>query len=288
MVLRLYEDIGLGDNVIDRKSMRQKELILKVIVYAVSVGLLFLTLYPFLLMLKDFTGFRLANPERVLKVLPQRGEQLVEFFKSRVVLGFINSVIVAGCSTFLNVYFSALTAHAIFAYKWKFRKVFSNFILALMMIPNIVATAGFIQLAYRFELNNKLLILILPAIATPISVVFMRLYLESAFSLELIDSARIDGAGEFRIFNQIVLPILKPAIATQAIFALASSWNNTFLPMVLLLKEEKKTLPVILYLNWALGEKMIPMVVTTMPLVIAFLFLSRHIVEGVQLGSVKM
>ena len=278
----------MGDNVTVKTSRQRHELILKIIVYSVSVVLTFMTLYPFLMMLQDFTGFRANNPARILKVLPQRGQELVAFFKSRVVTGFINSVIVAACSTFLNVYFSALTAHSIFAYKWKMRKAFSNFILALMMIPNIVATAGFIQLAYRFHVNNSLALLILPAIATPISVVFMRLYLESSFSLELMDSARIDGAGEFRIFNQIVLPILKPAIATQAIFGLANSWNETFLPLVLNIEEEKKTLPVILILNYAKGENTIPMFVTTIPLVIAFLFLSRHIVEGVQLGSVKM
>jgi multiple sugar transport system permease protein len=81
---------------------------------------------------------------------------------------------------------------------------------------------------------------------------------------------------------------MKPAIATQAIFAFVSSWNEIFLPLVLLLKESKKTLPVILILNYGLGETTIPMFVTTIPPVIVFLFLSKHIVEGVQLGSVKL
>ena len=247
-----------------------------------------MTLYPFFLMLEDFTGFRLDNPERIFKILPKRWTQLVKFFKSRVVTGFINSVIVAAGSTILNVYFSALTAHAITSYKWKFRKAFGNLILALMMIPTVVATGGFIQLAYKFHVTSSLSLLILPSIATPISVVFMRLYLESTFPAALLDSARIDGAGEFRIFNQIVLPIMKPAIATQAIFAFVSSWNDIFLPLVLLLKETKKTLPVILILNYGLGETTIPMFVTTIPPVIVFLFLSKHIVEGVQLGSVKL
>ena len=278
----------MGDIGINRLSVRRNEIRLKIIVYAVSVILMLMTLYPFLLMLSDFTGFRLNDPGRVLKVLPKRWTQLVKFFKSRVVTGLINSMIVTVCSTLLNIYFSAMTAHAITSYKWKLRKTFSNFIMAVMMIPTVVATGGFIRLAYKFQMNNKLSLLILPAIATPISVVFMRLYLESVFSKELLDSARIDGAGEFRIFNQIVLPIMKPAIATQAIFAFVSSWNDTFLPLVLLLEESKKTLPVVLILNYGLGETTIPMFVTTIPPVIVFLFLSKHIVEGVQLGSVKM
>lgn len=261
---------------------------LKFIVYVVSVTLAVLTLLPFLQLLADFTGFKVNNFARVFTVLPKRGKQLVSFFSQRNVTGLINSLIVTISSTVLNVYFSALTAHAITCYKWKLRKVFGNFIMILMMIPNVVATSGFIHLVYKFNLINHLSMLFLPAIATPISVVFMRLYLESSFSMEIIYSARIDGAGEFRIFNQIVLPILKPAIATQAIFAFASSWNDVALPMILMLKEEKKTLPVTLVLNYALGERTVPMFITTIVPVIVFLLLSRYIVEGVQLGSVKL
>ena len=239
-------------------------------------------------MLVDFTGFKMSNPAHIFKVLPQRGKELVKFFVSRNVTGFINSVIVTAGSTILNVYFSAMTAYSITAYNWKFRKVFSNFIVALMMIPTIVASSGFIHLVYKFGLTNKLLILILPSIATPISVVFMRLYLEAAFSMELVYSARIDGAGEFRIFNKIVLPIMKPAIATQAIFAVVSSWTDMFLPMVLLTDPKKHTLPIAMILNLAMGERTVPIFVSVIPIIVVYLLLARHIVEGVQLGSVKL
>lgn len=239
-------------------------------------------------MLSDFTGFKMSNPARILKILPQRGKELVKFFVSRNVIGFINSVIVTAGSTILNVYFSAMTAYSITAYKWKFRKVFSNVIVALMMIPTVVASSGFIHLVYKFGLTNKLLILILPSIATPISVVFMRLYLEAAFSMELVYSARIDGAGEFKIFNKIVLPIMKPAIATQAIFAVVSSWTDMFLPMVILTEPEKQTLPIAMVLNLAMGERTVPVFVSVVPIIIVYLLLARHIVEGVQLGSVKL
>ena len=278
----------MADNETSLSSFKKHELILKVIVYAVSISLVLLTLYPFFLLLSDFTGFTFAKPAKVLKVLPKRWNQLVDFFKLRVVKGLINSLIVTFGSTIMNIYFSAMTAHSIYAYKWRFRKVFGNIILALMMIPNVVATSGFIHLAYKFNMINHLSLLIFPAIATPISVVFMRLYLESSFSMELIYSARMDGAGEFRIFNQIVLPILKPAIATQAVFAFASSWNEMLMPAVLILDDEKKTLPIVLILNYASGEQSVPMFISTIIPVIVFLFLSRHIIEGVQLGSVKM
>ncbi len=278
----------MGENTGSLSSVKKNDMRLRIAVYVISIILVIISLSPLLALITEFTGFKVNNPANVIKVLPKRINELKDYFKPRVIRGFINSVVVTGSSTLLNVYFSALTAHSIYAYRWKFRKVFSNIILALMMLPTIIATSGFIHLVYKFHLENNLLVLILPSIATPISVVFMRLYLESAFSMEMIYSARIDGAGEFRIFNQIVLPILKPAIATQAIFAFVASWNDASTPSVVLIKDESKTLPLVTALNLAMGDYLLTAFVMTIPAVIAFLFLSKHIVEGVQLGSLKM
>lgn len=278
----------MGENTGSLSSVKKNDMRLRIAVYVISIILVIISLSPLLALITEFTGFKVNNPANVIKVLPKRINELKDYFKPRVIRGFINSVVVTGLSTLLNVYFSALTAHSIYAYRWKFRKVFSNIILALMMLPTIIATSGFIHLVYKFHLENNLLVLILPSIATPISVVFMRLYLESAFSMEMIYSARIDGAGEFRIFNQIVLPILKPAIATQAIFAFVASWNDASTPSVVLINDESKTLPLVTALNLAMGDYLLTAFVMTIPAVIAFLFLSKHIVEGVQLGSLKM
>ena len=278
----------MGENTGSLSSVKKNDMRLRIAVYVISIILVIISLSPLLALITEFTGFKVNNPANVIKVLPKRINELKDYFKPRVIRGFINSVVVTGLSTLLNVYFSALTAHSIYAYRWKFRKAFSNIILALMMLPTIIATSGFIHLVYKFHLENNLLVLILPSIATPISVVFMRLYLESAFSMEMIYSARIDGAGEFRIFNQIVLPILKPAIATQAIFAFVASWNDASTPSVVLIKDESKTLPLVTALNLAMGDYLLTAFVMTIPAVIAFLFLSKHIVEGVQLGSLKM
>lgn len=278
----------MGENTGSLSSVKKNDMRLRIAVYVISIILVIISLSPLLALITEITGFKVNNPANVIKVLPKRINELKDYFKPRVIRGFINSVVVTGLSTLLNVYFSALTAHSIYAYRWKFRKVFSNIILALMMLPTIIATSGFIHLVYKFHLENNLLVLILPSIATPISVVFMRLYLESAFSMEMIYSARIDGAGEFRIFNQIVLPILKPAIATQAIFAFVASWNDASTPSVVLIKDESKTLPLVTALNLAMGDYLLTAFVMTIPAVIAFLFLSKHIVEGVQLGSLKM
>ena len=121
-------------------------------------------------------------------------------------------------------------------------------IMAIMMIPGTVTMIGFYQAVYKLGLVNKLSMLILPSIAAPMVVFFMRQYLQASLSMEIVQSARIDGAGEFRIFNQIVVPLMKPAIATQAIFAYVGSWNNLFMPLILLTDKEKRTLPVMVSL----------------------------------------
>ena len=208
-------------------------------------------------------------------------------------VGFKNSFIVATLSTILNVYFSCLTAYAITAYEWKLRDGFNAMIMAVMMIPGTVTMIGFYQMAYKIGMINKLSVLILPSIAAPMVVFFMRQYLQASLSMEIVQSARIDGAGEFRIFNQIVIPLMKPAIATQAIFAYVGSWNNLFTPMILLTDKNKKTLPVMVaLLNGDIYKKeygaiYLGLLATVLPLIVVYAFLSKYIVEGVALGGVK-
>ena len=161
------------------------------------------------------------------------------------------------------------------------------------MIPGQVTLIGFYQMVYKLGFTNNLLMLILPSIAAPMMVFFMRQYLQGALSMEIVQSARIDGAGEFRIFNQIVLPIMKPAMATQAIFTFVSSWNRLFEPLVLLTSKDKYTMPVMVSLlkgdiyKTEYGAVYLGLSMTVLPLIIIYLSLSRYIVSGVALGGVK-
>jgi len=205
----------------------------------------------------------------------------------------MNSMIVSVAATALSTYFSTLTAYALVVYDWKLRDAFFRFILAVMMIPAQITTIGFYQMVYRIHMTNKLIMLILPAIAAPSMVFFMRQYMKPALSLEIVQSARIDGAKEFYIFNHIALPIMKPAIATQAIFTFVSSWNNLFTPLVLLTKQNKFTLPIMISLlrgdiyKTEYGAVYLGLSMTALPLIVIYLALSRYIVAGVALGSVK-
>jgi len=205
-----------------------------------------------------------------------------------------NSFLVAILSAALTTYFSALTAYGTYVYIFKFKKIAHLFILAIMMIPSQVSAVGFIQLAFKYNLTNKLWLLIVPAIAAPSCYFYMRQYLEATLPLEMVEAARIDGSNEFRIFNEIVLPIMKPAIAVQAIFSFVGSWNNYFMPSLLLNKPEVKTVPVMIatlrsadYTKFDMGKVYMLMLMAILPVMVIYIILSKSIIKGVTSGSVK-
>ena len=140
-----------------------------------------------------------------------------------VVRGMINSLTIAACSAVLCVYFSTMTAYGIHAYEFKGKKAIFTFILAIMMIPTQVSALGFIRLMNQMKLTDTYIPLIVPAVAAPVTFFYMKQYMDSALPLALVEAARIDGAGEFRTFNTIVLPLMKPSIAVQAIFTFVSN-----------------------------------------------------------------
>lgn len=141
---------------------------------------------------------------------------------------------------------------------------------------------------------NSFIPLIVPSIAAPVVFFYMKQYMEASLPLEIIEASRIDGAGEFRTFNKMVIPIMKPAIAVQAIFAFVTSWNNYFVPALILTEDNKKTLPVLLanlrsadWLKFDMGQVYMMIAFSIFPVVIVYLILSKFIVQGVALGSVK-
>ncbi|MCR5624427.1 MAG: carbohydrate ABC transporter permease [Lachnospiraceae bacterium] len=204
-----------------------------------------------------------------------------------------NSLIITIPSTLCTIYFSSATAYGIHVYQFKLKKFAWAFIMAVMMVPTQITIIGFYRFMLKLNLVDNYLALILPTIAAPTVVFFMKQYMESVLSLEMIEAARIDGANEFRIFNTIIVPIMKPAMATQAIFAFVASWNNLFTPTILITSDAKKTLPMFVQLLTSdqfrvdYGVVYMGLFVTVIPLIIAYIFFARFIVAGVTLGGVK-
>ena len=208
--------------------------------------------------------------------------------------GLFNSVFVAACSAVLTTYFSSMTAYAIHVYDFKLKTFMFTFILAVMMIPTQVTALGFLQLIGKLKMQDTFTPLIVPAVAAPVVFFYMKQYMESTLPMEIIEASRIDGAGEFRTFNTIALPIMNPAIAVQAIFGFTSSWNNYFVPSLVLDSDKKKTLPILVaqlrsadFLKFDMGQVYMMIAFSIIPVVIVYLILSKNIVQGVALGSVK-
>ena len=271
--------------------------IYKLLVYIVCIFLAILSLLPFAIMIINSTRSTFEIQQHAFSLVPS------SFFNSNLSIllgksfkpwnGFVNSMIISSGATLCTVYFSALTAYALVAYDWRFRRGFFTFIMCVMMIPAQVTSIGFYQFMYRIGMTNNFAALILPAIAAPASVFFMRQYMLPTLSMDIVASARIDSAGEFYIFNRIVMPIMKPAIATQAIFSFVTSWNNLFMPMILLTDQDKYTMPIMVSLlrgdiyKTEYGSVYLGLTLTVLPLLVIYFLLSKHIIAGVALGGVK-
>lgn len=270
----------------------------KVFVYAFCIILAILSIFPFYTMVINGTRSSMEVMSRPIAFLPGTNlddnmavlDRLQSF---NAITGFRNSLVISGSSVLLAIYFSSLTAFALTAYDWRLRQPFFTFILAVMMIPGQIVAIGFYMMVWRLDLINNYLPLILPAIASPGIVFFMRQYLIATFSPDIVNSARIDGAGEFRIFNTIILPIMKPALATQAIFVFVTSWNALFMPMMLLTNNDLYTMPKMVTLlnsniyDTEYGAIYLGLTLSILPIFVVYMALSRYIIAGVQLGGIK-
>lgn len=280
-----------------KRDKKRSSLLFKIVAYTFCIILAVVSLFPFFIMIINATRSTSEIQSHAVSIIPS------SFFKSNLEIlnsktfspmdGFKNSLIISIFSTVCTVYFSTMTAFAVVAYDWKLRKPFFTFIMCILMIPAQVTSIGFYQFIYKIHLTNSFLPLIIPTIASPTTVFFMRQYMIPSLPMEILQSARIDGAGEIRIFNQIVLPMMKPAMATQAIFAFVASWNNLFLPSILLIDHEKYTMPIMVSLlngdiyRTEYGAIYLGLFLTVLPVLVIYFLLSKYIVAGVALGGVK-
>lgn len=281
----------------EKKSSGASVHVRRVIAYIVLILLTFLCLIWFYVLFINATR---SNSELSSGFTPipshYFGQNFYNMLHSSqpVARGMCNSLIVAGFAAVLCTYFSTMTAYAIHTYRFKLRKAAYTFILAVMMIPTQVTALGFLNLIRRMNLMNSFIPLIIPAIAAPATFFYMKQYMDSVLSLSLVEAARIDGAGEFRTFNSIVLPLMRPAIAVQAIFTFVANWNNYFTPALVLTDKDMQTLPIMIanlrsadFLKFDMGIVYMTIAFAIFPVIVVYLFLSKNIVGGVTAGGVK-
>ncbi|HCJ07177.1 MAG TPA: sugar ABC transporter permease [Lachnospiraceae bacterium] len=266
----------------------------------ICVFLCFLSIIPFYIMVINATRSSAAI-QRGISLIPSRffAANLANLVKKSTGIGaplwkcMFNSCLISIPATALQVYFSTFTAYGITVYRFKLRNFAASFIMAIMMIPAQVSIIGFMQFMMKIGLYNTYIPLIIPAVAAPSTYYFMKQYMEQALSIEIVEAARIDGSGEFKTFNNIVLPLMKPAMATQAIFAFIASWNNLFTPSMMLLDKSKNTLPMFVQtlrseqFRSDYGMIYFGLFITVLPIFVVYFALSKYIIAGVALGGVK-
>lgn len=206
--------------------------------------------------------------------------------------GFLHSLLIAVAATALTLYFSAMAGYGFAKYSFRGRGFFFAFVLATMMIPGQLGIVGFFEEMNGMRLLNSYWPLIIPAIANAFVIFFFRQMCESSIPAELLDAARIDGAGELRIFHRIVLPLLTPALATMGIFTFIGNWNSFMLPLIIIFDDAKQTLPVMVMLTKGqfstdYGAQYVGVVISVVPIIIVFAILSRKIIGGITVGALK-
>lgn len=272
----------------------------RIVAYAVLILLCALCLFFFYVLIINATRPH-ADIQKGFSFLPGSWTSLCNNFTQvinnaniPIISGMRNSLIVSAMTAIFACYFSALTAFGIHAYRFKGRALALTFILLIMTMPTQVSALGFLRLMTNMKLTDTLIPLFLPSIAAPTVYYFMISYMKSNLPMEIVEAARIDGSGEFHTFNYVVLPIMKPALAVQAIFTFVASWNNYFVPALILTSNKKKTLPILIaqlrsadFLKFDMGQVYMLIAIAIMPVIIIYLFLSKFIVAGVALGGVK-
>lgn len=288
----------------------------RIICYAVLVLLAILSLFPFYIMVVNATrshpqiqsGFsaipgtqlwlhikQFIKSERWFDVVAgQQVERKVYGTSYPIFRGLGNSFLVAIFTAAFTTYFSAMTAYGIYMYNFKGKKSAFKFIMAVMMVPTQVSTLGFLQLITKLGIMNSYIPLIIPAIAAPVVFFYMYQSMEATLPYSIVEAARVDGSNEFYTFNAIVCPMLKPAFAVQSIFAFVSSWNNYFVPALVISDKKLWTVPIVIanarsadYMMFDLGVNYTLMTVAILPLILIYFLLSRYIIGGVTAGGVK-
>ena len=269
-----------------------------IVAYVVLIFLAFLCLFFFYILIINSTRHH-AEIQRGFSFIPGHSfmrnlHNVLNDANIPVLSGIRNSLIVSACSAALATYFSALTAYGLYAYKFKLRKAAFVFIMLILVMPTQVSALGFINLITKMGMLNTLYPLFLPSIAAPAVFYFMYSYMQSSLPLELVEAARMDGCGEIKTFNRVVLPIMKPALAVQAIFAFVTAWNNYFIPALVISDNSKKTLPILIaslrsadFLKFDMGKVYMLITIAIVPIIIVYIALSKYIVAGVALGGVK-
>jgi multiple sugar transport system permease protein len=276
-------------------ELRPRDRAARITLYAVLTAGLLVVVGPFIWM--ALASFK---PEKEIRRVPPTWlpetwtlDNFRELFtRLDFPLYFFNSLLVAVLITAGNLLFCSLLGYALAKLDFPGRRGLFLVVLGMLMVPGMVTFVPQFVLVSNMGLANSYAGLVLPLLAGPFGVFLMRQFLRSIPD-ELIEAARVDGAGEWRIFFRVVLPLCRPALATLTILTFLASWNSFLWPLVVATTEDKYTLPVALAL-YSVGQNrtdfsllLAGAVVVVLPVLIIFLILQRHFLRGIATTGLK-
>jgi multiple sugar transport system permease protein len=265
-----------------------------VVVHTLLIAGGLLTLFPLLWMLSASfmaSGEATTFPPHLLPHAPTFAQYRALFGRLNIGRAFLSSTIVATMVTVSSVLFGSMAGYAFAKLRFGGRERMFGFLLTAIIVPPQVAMLPLFLLMKNLHLVNTYWGVIIPSMATVFGIFLIRQFMLSV-PQELLEAARIDGAGEFRIYWSVVMPLARPILATLATFMFMSTWNDFMWPLIILSNQSHYTLPVAL--ASLLGEHVLDVelmmagaVITVLPVLIVFLVLQRYYIAGLMAGSVK-
>ena len=275
--------------------MKNKTNRLRTIQYIVLIFLTFITLYPFSLLIttslktqKEYMKSSIAMPS-----VPQISNYATVWKRSNIFSGFKSSTVITVSSLIILIFFGSLAAYALTKMNFAKAKKYQLIFLAPMILPIQVIAIPIYLIFSKVHLLNSFIGISFAYVATGLPlVIFIMTSFMKTIPTAINESAKIDGAGEFQVFVKIMLPLLKPVLATVVIISGLGIWNDFFLPLLLISDSTKKTLPLKIYdfmgqysSNWPLICACI--IYVLLPIVIVYLCMRKYIVQGIVAGAIK-
>lgn len=264
------------------------------VLWLALVCLAVLCVLPFYMMIINATR---SNVEISRGVWLTPGDQLIRNYriiqgKVNIWRGFYSSSVIAIPSVILSAFFSTLTAYGFAKFRFRGREALFWVVLATMMVPQQLGLIGYYDLVLTLGMLDQYLPLILPMIANPGMVFFVRAYIQSSIPDSLIEAAIIDGSGEFRTFLTIVFPLAMPAVATMSIFTFIHKWNDLITPLVLLNSADKFPMPVVIsnirgLYEMNFGAIYLGVTISVIPILIVVVTFSKALIRGLTIGAIK-
>lgn len=265
------------------------------LIYGVLSGLALLTAFPFYYMLVTSTH----RSATILQIPPPLwfGDALVQNYLDLVDAlpfwaSFWNSFAIAATHTALVLFFCSLAGYAFAKFRFPGRDGLFAFLLATLMVPGVIGLIPSFVIMRMLGWIDTWYPLIVPGVANAFGIFWMRQYIDGAIPNDLMDAARIDGAHEFRIYWNVIVPVIAPALAALAILTFMGKWNDFQWPLLILKEEAKYTLPVALSTLRSLrgteiGVQILGATGAILPILIVFLVASRQFIAGITAGAVK-